>query len=130
MQLLFTNYNRNKIKNINKRSTSKERHIKTLIVADKSMKDHYDYIDLDAYLNTTVNIVNALFYDPSIGNLINIHIVRLLILDEDNKAFKTTKNASNLLENFAYFQNSINYPINHVNHHNYAILVTKYIIIT
>ena len=59
MQLLFTNYNRNKIKNINKRSTSKERHIKTLIVADKSMKDHYDYIDLDAYLNTIVNIVTG-----------------------------------------------------------------------
>ena len=72
MQLLFTNYNKNNIKNINKRSTSKERHIKTLIVADKSMKDHYDYIDLDAYLKTIVNIVNALFYDPSIGNLINI----------------------------------------------------------
>lgn len=48
------------------------------------MKEHYDYIDLENYLLTLMNMVNSVFYDPSLGNLINIRVTRLIIL-EDNE---------------------------------------------
>lgn len=105
-----------------KRSTVKERYVETLVVgkhfeislflivlpnyylilADKSMKDFYEYTDLENYLLTIMNMVcqikrtnfekiniflinkvNSLFYEPSVGNLINIRVARVIILDEN-----------------------------------------------
>lgn len=46
------------------------------------MSEYYSYINLENYLLTIMNMVNSLFYEPSLGNLINIRVVRLVVFEE------------------------------------------------
>lgn len=64
-----------------RRSISSPRHVETLIVADKTMVAFHD--DVETYLLTIMNMVSALYKDPSIGNAIEIVVVKIILL-EDN----------------------------------------------
>lgn len=107
-----------------KRSISREHYVETLVVADKAMYDHFKYEDLRTYLLTVMDNVNLLFNHPSLKNVVNIVVVRIIILDNE-ESLKIETNATSLLANFCQFQKSINYPEWHTEHHDYAILVTK-----
>ncbi|RNA34037.1 A disintegrin and metallo ase with thrombospondin motifs 12, partial [Brachionus plicatilis] len=107
-----------------KRSVSKERIVETLLVADSSMAKRYDYLDLEHYLLTIINMVDFIYHDQSFENSIKIVVVKIIIF-EDSEPFKIEANATKTLNNFCKYQHSINLPESHPNHHDLAILVTR-----
>ncbi|KAH0515414.1 A disintegrin and metalloproteinase with thrombospondin motifs 7, partial [Microtus ochrogaster] len=68
----------------------------------------------------------GLFHDPSIGNPIHITIVRLILLEDEEKDLKITHHADNTLRSFCKWQKSINTKGDaHPQHHDTAILLTR-----
>nr|CAD7404410.1 unnamed protein product [Timema poppensis] len=112
-----------------RRSTSVERHVEALLVADPSMMAFHQDRDVETYFLTIMNMVSLLYLDPSIGNPINVVVVRIVLLFEDDvgeKKLNVTVNADQTLESFCTWQLKMNTPDdNHPNHHDVAILVTR-----
>lgn len=83
-----------------KRSISSPRHVETLIVADSTMVAFHD--EVESYLLTIMNMVSALYKDPSIGNAIEIVVVKIILLDEDeaHPDLNLTQNAQQNLDTF------------------------------
>lgn len=63
------------------RSVSTPHHVEALLVADVSMSQFHQ--DVDVYLMTIMNMVSSLYKDPTIGNLVQVTVVRIVVLDED-----------------------------------------------
>ncbi|XP_054159564.1 A disintegrin and metalloproteinase with thrombospondin motifs 7-like [Oppia nitens] len=122
---------------LRKRSVSLERNVETLIVADPTMVDYYTDEDLQMYILTIMNVVSGLYHDHSIGNAINIIIVRVILLQNQTTTATTTTHrlATNFsdstapnatLKNFCRWQQVINPPEEgHPNHHDTAVLITR-----
>lgn len=84
-----------------RRSISRPRHVEAMVVADSSMVAfHNDTIE--SYLLTIMNMVSSLYKDPSIGNAIEIVIVKIIIIDEDeiHSDLNLTDNAQRNLDIF------------------------------
>lgn len=111
-----------------KRSISTPRHVEALVVADTTMMAFHQDGDVETYLLTIMNMVSALYLDPTIGNFINIVVVRIILLEEEDpeQRLDITVNADKTLYNFCKWQQKLN-PSNdsHPNHHDVAILVTR-----
>uniref|UniRef100_A0A4W3JXF6 ADAM metallopeptidase with thrombospondin type 1 motif 7 n=1 Tax=Callorhinchus milii TaxID=7868 RepID=A0A4W3JXF6_CALMI len=111
---------------IKQRSVSKEKWVETLVVADSKMVEHHGNESIEAYVLTVMNMVAGLFRDASIGNSINIVIVRLVLLEEDEEDLKITHHADNTLMNFCKWQKKMNIKGEaHPTHHDVAILLTR-----
>nr|XP_029726865.1 A disintegrin and metalloproteinase with thrombospondin motifs 12-like isoform X2 [Aedes albopictus] len=111
-----------------KRSISTPRHVEALVVADHSMAQFHQDADLQQYLLTIMNMVSSLYRDPTIGNSIQVTVVRIIILEEEESHadFNVTHIAANTLENFCRWQRSLNpKDENDPHHHDVAILVTR-----
>lgn len=67
-----------------KRSVSRARHVEALVVADRTMMAFHQDGDVETYLLTIMNMVSALYLDPSIGNFINVVVVRIILMEEDD----------------------------------------------
>lgn len=85
-----------------RRSISKPRHVEALVVADHSMVQFHQDVDLQQYLLMIMNMVSSLYKDPTIGNSIQVTVVKIIILEEEDSHadFNVTHMASNTLENF------------------------------
>lgn len=86
--------------------------------------------DVETYLLTIMNMVSALYLDPSIGNFVNVVVVRIVLLEEEGEleqgGLNVTVNADKTLYNFCKWQQKLNPPEDaHPNHHDVAILVTR-----
>jgi hypothetical protein len=81
-----------------RRSVSKERHVEALLVADMSMMKFHEDGDVETYILTIMNMVSALYRDASIGNTINVVVVRIILL-EDEVAQVSTHFDSGVWEN-------------------------------
>jgi hypothetical protein len=66
-----------------KRSISRARHVEALVVADTTMMAFHQDGDVETYLLTIMNMVSALYLDPTIGNFINVVVVRIILMEED-----------------------------------------------
>ncbi|KAK3096440.1 hypothetical protein FSP39_000163 [Pinctada imbricata] len=109
-----------------KRSISVERHVETMVVVDPSMMDYYKEEDVTTYVLTIMNMVASLYHDASIGNAINIVIVRLVLLKAHQDDLKITHHADKTLRSFCRWQKSINIKDeDHPNHHDVAVLLTR-----
>ncbi|XP_021933903.1 A disintegrin and metalloproteinase with thrombospondin motifs 7-like isoform X2 [Zootermopsis nevadensis] len=111
-----------------RRSVSKERHVEALLVADTSMMKFHEDGDVETYVLTIMNMVSALYRDASIGNNINVVVVRIILLEDDaaQKDLNITVNADETLDSFCKWQMGLNHPEDsHPNHHDVAILVTR-----
>lgn len=113
-----------------KRSVSLERNVETLVVADRTMVEYYSNEDIETYLLTVLNMVSSLYHDASIGNAINVVLVRMILLETDqNKEedLEINSSADRTLKSFCRWQRFVN-PLdeNHPNHHDVAILITRY----
>ncbi|XP_017135604.1 A disintegrin and metalloproteinase with thrombospondin motifs 7 isoform X1 [Drosophila miranda] len=109
-----------------KRSISSPRHVETLIVADATMTAFHK--DLNGYLLTIMNMVSALYKDPSIGNSIEIVVVRIIRLDEEEseQQLNLTQNAQKNLDRFCSWQHKLNKGSEKdPHHHDVAILITR-----
>lgn len=109
-----------------KRSVSKPHYVETLLVADQSMVDFHQDVDIETYLLTIMNMVSSFYMDPSIGNLINVVVVKIILMDEPEPGFNVTINADTTLKTFCKWQKSLNPSDDlHPNHHDVAILITR-----
>uniref|UniRef100_A0A182JAX5 Uncharacterized protein n=1 Tax=Anopheles atroparvus TaxID=41427 RepID=A0A182JAX5_ANOAO len=111
-----------------KRSISKPRHVEALVVADHSMVQFHQDVDLQQYLLMIMNMVSSLYKDPTIGNSIQVTVVKIIILEEEHSHadFNITHMAGNTLENFCRWQRNLNpKPDEDPHHHDVAILVTR-----
>lgn len=65
------------------------------------MKFHVD-VDVDAYLLTIMNMVSSLYKDPTIGNSIQVVVVKILMLEEEDayQDLNITHMAQTTLESF------------------------------
>ncbi|KAG7204371.1 hypothetical protein KM043_004815 [Ampulex compressa] len=111
-----------------KRSISRPRHVEALVVADTTMMAFHQDGDVETYLLTIMNMVSSLYLDPTIGNFINIVVVRIILVEEEEaeQELDITVNADRTLYNFCKWQQKLNPgDDSHPNHHDVAILVTR-----
>ncbi|XP_032370029.1 A disintegrin and metalloproteinase with thrombospondin motifs 7 [Etheostoma spectabile] len=111
---------------IRQRSVSKEKWVETLVVADTKMVEHHGSKAVESYVLAVMNIVAGLFRDASIGNAINIVVVRLILLEQEEDDLKITHHADNSLNSFCKWQKKLNMkgeedPL----HHDVAVLLTR-----
>ncbi|XP_059166444.1 A disintegrin and metalloproteinase with thrombospondin motifs 9-like [Physella acuta] len=100
-----------------------EKHtVETLVVADSKMYQHHGE-DLKHYVLTLMSVVKNIYQHPSIGNYINVVVVRLIIFESSwETPFKVSTNAASMLKDFCQWQKTINSV---ENHHDTAILITR-----
>ncbi|NWR55363.1 ATS7 metalloproteinase, partial [Bucorvus abyssinicus] len=111
---------------IKQRSISKEKWVETLVVADTKMIEYHGSENIEKYVLTVMNMVAGLFHHASIGNPINIAIVRLILLEEEEEDLKISHHADNTLKSFCKWQKSVNVKgDSHPLHHDVAVLLTR-----
>ncbi|MFT7816604.1 A disintegrin and metalloproteinase with thrombospondin motifs 7-like [Arapaima gigas] len=108
------------------RSISREKWVETLVVADSKMVEYHGSQGVESYVLAVMNIVAGLFRDASIGNSINIVVVRLILLEQDEEDLKISHHADNSLSSFCKWQKRLNMkgdenPV----HHDVAVLLTR-----
>lgn len=110
-----------------KRSISSPRHVETLIVADSTMVAFHD--DVETYLLTIMNMVSSLYKDPTIGNFIEVIVVKMLLIDEDeaHPDLNVTESAQKNLNTFCAWQHKLSGENdgNGPYHHDVAVLITR-----
>ncbi|CAL4068988.1 unnamed protein product, partial [Meganyctiphanes norvegica] len=125
-----TNYNTHNPTNRRvRRSVSVERNVEVLVVADRKMLDFYDSEDINTYILTVMNMVSLVYHDASIGNAVNILVVRIMLLEDPQyeEELDISHNADNTLRSFCKWQHMVNpSDENHPNHHDVAVLITRY----
>ncbi|XP_072571069.1 A disintegrin and metalloproteinase with thrombospondin motifs 9 isoform X2 [Paramormyrops kingsleyae] len=108
-----------------KRFLSYRHFVEVMLVADSKMLAHHGS-NLQYYILTLMSIVASIYKDPSLGNLINIVIVKLVILSKESDNLKISFDAQDTLRNFCVWQQRENHPDdNHYSHHDTAILITR-----
>ncbi|XP_070503091.1 A disintegrin and metalloproteinase with thrombospondin motifs 12 [Chironomus tepperi] len=125
--------NKNHQKNTKKRHTRSvvtPRHVEALVVADQTMVQFHEGsdVDVEAYLLTIMNMVSALYKDPTIGNSIQVVVVKIILLDEEEsyQDLNVTHVAQTTLDSFCRWQRSLNPKQDEdPHHHDVAILVTR-----
>ncbi|XP_071778586.2 A disintegrin and metalloproteinase with thrombospondin motifs 7 [Centroberyx gerrardi] len=111
---------------IRQRSVSNEKWVETLVVADPKMVEYHGSKGVESYVLAVMNIVSGLFRDASIGNAINIAVVRLILLEQDEDDLKITHHADNSLSSFCKWQKRLNMKGDeHPLHHDVAVLLTR-----
>lgn len=76
--------------------------MEALVVADAAMVTFYQDDDIQMYLLTIMNMVSSLYKDPAIGNLINVVVVKIVLIEEEeaHPNLRVTNNATKSLESF------------------------------
>ncbi|NWV24547.1 ATS7 metalloproteinase, partial [Origma solitaria] len=111
---------------LRQRSISTEKWVETLVVADTKMVEFHGSDNIEKYVLTVMNMVAGLFHHASIGNPINIAIVRLILLEHEEEDLKISHHADNTLKSFCKWQKSINVKGDaHPLHHDVAVLLTR-----
>ncbi|KAG8510115.1 A disintegrin and metalloproteinase with thrombospondin motifs 20, partial [Galemys pyrenaicus] len=109
-----------------KRFLSYPRYVEVMVTADTKMV-HYHRQNLQHYVLTLMSIVAAIYKDSSIGNLINIVIVKLVVIHNEQEGPVISFNAATTLRNFCLWQQSQNiFDDAHPSHHDTAVLITRY----
>nr|XP_057945694.1 A disintegrin and metalloproteinase with thrombospondin motifs 7 [Doryrhamphus excisus] len=117
---------RRRKRRIRQRSVSKEKWVETLVVADPKMVEYHGSKGVESYVLAVMNIVAGLFQDASIGNAINIVVVRLVLLEQDEDDLKITHHADHSLSSFCKWQKELNVKADdHPLHHDVAVLLTR-----
>lgn len=108
-----------------KRFLSYPRYVEVMVTADTKMVRHHGQ-NLQHYVLTLMSIVAAIYKDSSIGNLINIVIVKLIIIHNEQEGPTITFNAATTLRNFCIWQQAQNILDDaHPSHHDTAVLITR-----
>ncbi|XP_063585364.1 A disintegrin and metalloproteinase with thrombospondin motifs 7-like [Penaeus indicus] len=112
-----------------RRSVSVERNVEVTVVADKKMVDYYSNEDINTYILTVMNMVSSVYRDASLGNAVNMYVVRIMLLEDPQyeEELDISHNADDTLRSFCQWQQMIN-PGNetHPYHHDVAVLITRY----
>nr|XP_056702477.1 A disintegrin and metalloproteinase with thrombospondin motifs 20 [Euleptes europaea] len=108
-----------------KRFLSYPRYVEVMVTADARMVQHHGR-NLQHYVLTLMSIVATIYKDSSIGNQINIIIVKLIVIHNEQEGPAISFNAATTLRNFCLWQQAQNvlddtYP----SHHDTAVLITR-----
>ncbi|CAG0880726.1 unnamed protein product [Cyprideis torosa] len=127
-----------------KRSISQEYFIELLVVADPEMQKYHGD-SLKDYILTLMSVVALIFRDASIGNSVNIAVVRIMVIQDPEELYQSRKpswyytvnqiphenddgsrSASDMLRSFCYWQSLQNEADDsHPSHHDSALLLTR-----
>nr|XP_055048355.1 A disintegrin and metalloproteinase with thrombospondin motifs 20 [Misgurnus anguillicaudatus] len=108
-----------------KRFLSYPRFVELMVTADTKMVRHHGR-NLEHYILTIMSVVAAIYRDPSVGNLINIMIVKLIVVHNEQEGPNINFYATSTLHNFCVWQQSHNVlDDSHPNHHDTALLITR-----
>ncbi|XP_047238951.1 A disintegrin and metalloproteinase with thrombospondin motifs 20-like [Girardinichthys multiradiatus] len=108
-----------------KRFLSYPRYVELMVTADAKMARHHGH-NLEHYILTIMSVVAAVYRDPSVGNLINIMIVKLVIIHNEQEGPTVSFNAATTLHNFCVWQQRQNVQDDsHPSHHDTALLITR-----
>ncbi|ELK08453.1 A disintegrin and metalloproteinase with thrombospondin motif 20 [Pteropus alecto] len=108
-----------------KRFLSYPRYVEVMVTADAKMVHHHGQ-NLQHYVLTLMSIVAAIYKDSSIGNLINIVIVKLIVIHNEQEGPVISFNAATTLRNFCLWQQTQNVLDDaHPSHHDTAVLITR-----
>ncbi|KAJ7351111.1 A disintegrin and metalloproteinase with thrombospondin motif 9 [Desmophyllum pertusum] len=101
--------------------------VETLVVADKTMVDAFDSkADLESYIITLMGVVAQVYRDRSIGNSINIVVVKIVFLETNEPGIHISTDATRTLKSFCRWQKRVMMKEqSHPEHHDTAILLTK-----
>ncbi|XP_072037739.1 A disintegrin and metalloproteinase with thrombospondin motifs 7-like [Amphiura filiformis] len=109
-----------------RRSVSYNSNVEVLVVADESMINHYYDQSVETYVLTIMNIVTGLYHDASLGNFVNVVMVKLLLLEHNPDDLVIMHHADKTLDSFCRWQMTINPEgEDHPNHHDVAVLLTR-----
>ncbi|XP_072124224.1 A disintegrin and metalloproteinase with thrombospondin motifs 20-like isoform X1 [Mobula birostris] len=108
-----------------KRFLSYPRFVEVMVTADSKMVYHHGR-NLQHYILTLMSIVATIYRDSSVGNLINIVVVKLVVIHNEQEGPSISFNAATTLHNFCVWQQSQNtLDDNHPSHHDTAVLMTR-----
>ncbi|XP_074495348.1 A disintegrin and metalloproteinase with thrombospondin motifs 12-like [Sebastes fasciatus] len=108
------------------RSVSRERWVETMVVADAKLIEYHGSDNVESYIFTIMNMVAGIFHDASIGNAIHVILVRLILLQGEEKGLKIVHHADTTLSSFCAWQKNLNPQSDtHPAHHDVAVLVTR-----
>ncbi|KAK5870911.1 hypothetical protein PBY51_003819 [Eleginops maclovinus] len=108
------------------RSVSRERWVETMVVADAKLIEYHGSDNVESYIFTIMNMVAGIFHDASIGNAIHVILVRLILLQGEEKGLKIVHHADTTLASFCAWQKNLNPQSDtHPAHHDVAVLVTR-----
>ncbi|XP_076304354.1 A disintegrin and metalloproteinase with thrombospondin motifs 20-like isoform X1 [Tachypleus tridentatus] len=108
-----------------KRSVSFERNVEVLVVVDRQMADQYGG-ELRHYVLTLMSTVATIYKEPSLGNFVNIAVVKLVTLTEEEDREIVHSSASKTLRSFCRWQRINNHDDDsHPHHHDTAVLITR-----
>ncbi|XP_030753591.1 A disintegrin and metalloproteinase with thrombospondin motifs 7-like [Sitophilus oryzae] len=107
---------------------SKEKYLEVLVVCDKSFLKYHKHREVELYVMTIMNMVSDGFHDGSVGYEVDVTVVRIIYLEREEKEIdlEINKNAESTLNSFAKWAEKINAPIDSPNHHDMAVLLTRY----
>uniref|UniRef100_A0A8C8IP48 ADAM metallopeptidase with thrombospondin type 1 motif 20 n=1 Tax=Oncorhynchus tshawytscha TaxID=74940 RepID=A0A8C8IP48_ONCTS len=118
-------YPRHRAPSRQKRFLSYPRYVELMLTADVKMVHHHGH-NLEHYILTIMSVVAAVYRDPSVGNLINIMIVKLVVIHNEQDGPSINFNAATTLHNFCVWQQTQNVQDDsHPSHHDTALLITR-----
>ncbi|XP_072167328.1 A disintegrin and metalloproteinase with thrombospondin motifs 7-like [Diadema setosum] len=97
-----------------------------MVVVDHTMTEYYRDQHIETYVLTIMNMVASHYHEPSIGNSIDVVLVRLILLEEEQDDLEITNHADHTLDSFCKWQQKYNPkgdddPL----HYDNAILLTR-----
>uniref|UniRef100_UPI00358E6FA8 A disintegrin and metalloproteinase with thrombospondin motifs 9-like n=1 Tax=Myxine glutinosa TaxID=7769 RepID=UPI00358E6FA8 len=108
-----------------KRFMSYPRYVEVMVAMDSQMEQHHGR-NLQHYILTLIAIVASIFRDPSIGNQVNIVLVKLIVIHDKQEGPSMSFNAAKTLSSFCIWQQAQNnHDDNHHDHYDTAILITR-----
>ncbi|XP_071564717.1 A disintegrin and metalloproteinase with thrombospondin motifs 7 [Temnothorax nylanderi] len=105
------------------------RYIEIGLIADRRFLDFHNKTDYEQYLLTVMNMVSDFYHDNSVGNQIDVVLVRVVYLEKEKEEIDLliSPAAENTLESFAKWAEKMNPKDDtHPNHYDIAVLVTRY----
>ncbi|KAL1516603.1 hypothetical protein ABEB36_000497 [Hypothenemus hampei] len=102
-------------------------YIETMIICDKSFLEYHRDLNRERYILTVFNMASDYLHDSSLGQQIDLILVRLLYLDKEEKELdlKVTHDAKKTLESFCKWQQKFNPSEGNVGHADIALLLTR-----
>ncbi|KAK0072315.1 hypothetical protein PV325_011561, partial [Microctonus aethiopoides] len=115
--------------NVSTATHSIHRYIELGLIADQKFLEFWIGTDYELYLLTLMNMVADLYHDASIGNQIDVVLVRIVYLEaeEEEKDLDITSDAHAALKSFAGWAEKINSKdTNEPHHFDVAVLMSRH----
>ncbi|XP_021941801.1 A disintegrin and metalloproteinase with thrombospondin motifs 7-like isoform X1 [Zootermopsis nevadensis] len=104
------------------------KYIEVMLVADKKFLEVRKDIDYEQYLLTATNMASDILHDETVGQTMDLVLVRLMYLEKEDEEVGLTINtdADATLTSFCKWSTRKNLAPTHPNHHDISVLVSKH----